>query len=59
MRTIDKRIAPNVRLAATLVARAPALTLAYDARCKRPRAAPRRRRRNSAAAPRSLLGLLV
>ncbi|CAJ2729496.1 urease accessory protein UreE [Burkholderia pseudomallei] len=34
MRTIDKRIAPNVRLAATLVARAPALTLAYDARCK-------------------------
>ncbi|KVK73458.1 urease accessory protein UreE [Burkholderia sp. MSMB1498] len=34
MRTIDKRIAPNVKLAASLVARAPALTLAYDARCK-------------------------
>lgn len=34
MRTIDKRIAPNVKLAASLVARAPTLTLAYDARCK-------------------------
>ncbi|KWE84560.1 urease accessory protein UreE [Burkholderia territorii] len=34
MRTLDKRIAPNVKLAASLVARAPALTLAYDARCK-------------------------
>jgi urease accessory protein len=34
MRTIDKRIAPNVKLAASLVARAPALTLRYDARCK-------------------------
>ncbi|WP_338340693.1 urease accessory protein UreE [Burkholderia vietnamiensis] len=34
MRTLDKRIAPNVKLAAPLVARAPTLTLAYDARCK-------------------------
>jgi urease accessory protein len=34
MRTIDKRIAPNVKLAASLVMRAPTLTLAYDARCK-------------------------
>jgi urease accessory protein len=34
MRTLDKRIAPNIRLAASLVARAPTLTLAYDARCK-------------------------
>jgi urease accessory protein len=34
MRTIDKRIAPNAKLAATLVARAPTLTLAYDARCR-------------------------
>jgi urease accessory protein len=34
MRTLDKRIAPNVKLAASLVARAPTLTLAYDARCK-------------------------
>jgi urease accessory protein len=34
MRTIDKRIPPNVKLAATLVARAPTLTLPYDARCK-------------------------
>ncbi|MDN7676111.1 urease accessory protein UreE [Burkholderia oklahomensis] len=34
MRTIDKRIAPNVKLAAPLVARAPTLTLAYDARCR-------------------------
>ncbi|TKC91743.1 urease accessory protein UreE [Trinickia terrae] len=34
MRTIDKRITPNVKLAATLVARAPTLTLAFDARCK-------------------------
>lgn len=34
MRTIDKRIAPNVKLAASLVARAPTLVLAYDARCK-------------------------
>ncbi|WP_206951427.1 urease accessory protein UreE [Trinickia acidisoli] len=34
MRTIDKRIAPPVKLAASLVARAPTLTLAYDARCK-------------------------
>jgi urease accessory protein len=34
MRTIDKRIPPNAKLAATLVARAPTLTLAYDARCK-------------------------
>ncbi|MDR9054223.1 urease accessory protein UreE [Burkholderia multivorans] len=34
MRTLDKRIAPNVRLAASLVARAPSLTLTYDARCK-------------------------
>ncbi|CAN0618994.1 Urease accessory protein UreE [Burkholderia multivorans] len=32
MRTIDKRIAPNVKLAASLVARAPTLTLTYDAR---------------------------
>ncbi|MGV2288792.1 urease accessory protein UreE [Trinickia sp. YCB016] len=34
MRTIDKRIAPNVKLAAALIARAPTLTLAFDARCK-------------------------
>lgn len=34
MRTLDKRIAPNVKLAASLVARAPTLTLTYDARCK-------------------------
>jgi urease accessory protein len=34
MRTIDKRIAPPAKLAASLVARAPMLTLAYDARCK-------------------------
>ena len=34
MRTLDKRIAPNVKLAASLVARAPTLTLGYDARCK-------------------------
>ena len=34
MRTIDKRIPPSAKLAATLVARAPTLTLAYDARCK-------------------------
>ncbi|MDN7739795.1 MULTISPECIES: urease accessory protein UreE [Burkholderia] len=34
MRTLDKRIAPNVKLAASLVARAPTLTLAYDARCR-------------------------
>lgn len=34
MRTIDKRIAPPVKLAASLVARAPTLTLAYEARCK-------------------------
>lgn len=34
MRTIDKRIAPPAKLAASLVARAPTLTLAYDARCK-------------------------
>lgn len=34
MRTIDKRIAPPVKLAASLVVRAPTLTLAYDARCK-------------------------
>lgn len=34
MRTIDKRIAPPVKLAASLIARAPTLTLAYDARCK-------------------------
>jgi len=34
MRTIDKRIAPNVKLAASLVARAATLTLTYDARRK-------------------------
>lgn len=34
MRTIDKRIAPPAKLAASLVARAPTLTLAYEARCK-------------------------
>jgi urease accessory protein len=34
MRTIDKRITPPAKLAASLVARAPTLTLAYDARCK-------------------------
>ncbi|ALK29558.1 urease accessory protein UreE [Burkholderia plantarii] len=34
MRTLDKRIAPHVRLAASLVGRAPTLTLAYDARCR-------------------------
>ncbi|SMG01291.1 urease accessory protein UreE [Burkholderia singularis] len=34
MRTIDKRIAPHVKLAESLVARAPTLTLTYDARCK-------------------------
>jgi urease accessory protein len=34
MRTIDKRISPPAKLAASLVARAPTLTLAYDARCK-------------------------
>jgi urease accessory protein len=34
MRTIDKRIPRNVRLAASLVMRAPTLTLPYDARCK-------------------------
>ncbi|WP_323118382.1 urease accessory protein UreE [Burkholderia alba] len=34
MRTLDKRIAPNVKLAASLVARAPTLTLSYDARCR-------------------------
>lgn len=34
MRTIDKRIAPHVKLAASLIARAPTLTLAYEARCK-------------------------
>lgn len=34
MRTIDKRVAPPAKLAASLVARAPTLTLAYDARCK-------------------------
>lgn len=34
MRTLDKRIAPNVKLAASLVARAPTLTLPYDARCR-------------------------
>lgn len=34
MRTIDKRIAPHVKLAASLVSRAPTLTLAFDARCK-------------------------
>lgn len=34
MRTIDKRIAPPMKLAASLVARAPTLTLAYGARCK-------------------------
>lgn len=34
MRTIDKRITPPAKLAASLVARAPTLTLVYDARCK-------------------------
>ena len=34
MRTIDKRIARPAKLAASLVARAPTLTLAYDTRCK-------------------------
>ncbi|MGN6667083.1 MAG: urease accessory protein UreE [Trinickia sp.] len=34
MRTIDKRIAPPAKLAASLVARAATLTLAYEARCK-------------------------
>jgi urease accessory protein len=34
MRTLDKRIAPHVKLAASLVARAPVLTLPYDARCR-------------------------
>jgi len=34
MRTIDKRIAPHIKLAAVLVKRAPTLTLAFDARCK-------------------------
>ena len=34
MRTIDKRIDPHVKIAATLVARAPTLTLAFEARCK-------------------------
>ena len=34
MRTIDKRVAPPAKLAASLVARAPTLTLAYGARCK-------------------------
>ena len=34
MRTIDKRITPPARIAASLVARAPTLTLAYGARCK-------------------------
>ncbi|HTI18172.1 MAG TPA: urease accessory protein UreE [Trinickia sp.] len=34
MRTIDKRIAPHTKLAASLVMRAPTLTLAYEARCK-------------------------
>ncbi|HEY3596772.1 MAG TPA: urease accessory protein UreE [Paraburkholderia sp.] len=34
MRTIDKRIDPHVKLARVLVARAPSLTLAFDARCK-------------------------
>lgn len=34
MRTLDKRIAPNVKLATSLVKRAPVLTLPYDARCK-------------------------
>lgn len=34
MRTIDKRIAPPAKLAASLVARAPTLTLAYGTRCK-------------------------
>lgn len=34
MRTIDKRIAPPAKLAASLVARAPTLTLAYDERCR-------------------------
>jgi len=34
MRTIDKRIAPPAKLAASLISRAPTLTLAYDARCK-------------------------
>jgi urease accessory protein len=34
MRTIDKRVSPPAKLAASLVARAPTLTLAYDARCK-------------------------
>lgn len=34
MRTIDKRISPPAKLAASLVARAPTLTLAYDARRK-------------------------
>jgi urease accessory protein len=34
MRTIDKRIAPHVKLAATLIARAPTLTLTFDERRK-------------------------
>ncbi len=34
MRTVDKRIDPHVKLARVLVARAPSLTLAFDARCK-------------------------
>ncbi|HVW52351.1 MAG TPA: urease accessory protein UreE [Trinickia sp.] len=34
MRTIDKRVSPPAKLAASLVARAPTLTLAYEARCK-------------------------
>lgn len=34
MRTLDKRIAPPAKLAASLVARAPTLTLPYETRCK-------------------------
>jgi len=34
MRTIDKRIDSHVKIAATLVARAPTLTLAFEARCR-------------------------
>lgn len=34
MRTIDKRVAPPAKLAASLLSRAPTLTLAYDGRCK-------------------------
>lgn len=34
MRTLDKRLAPHLKLAPVLVKRAPTLTLPYDARCK-------------------------